>query len=491
MDVVWNLVKNNVYASVAVCVATLFYFLFLRRNSSYPPGPYNLPIVGYLPFLGSEPHEKMIQLAEKYGSIFSLRLGMSDVVVLADYDSVKEAFNKSAAIDRPANLFHFIPSEMGLASVNGEDWTEQRRYSIKTMRDLGLGKSKWEDLVQDEVRSFVRFLESHEGRGVRLHDPLLFTISNNILSLLFGAPLPQDDPRRVALDRGFRAFPDAFLQTGLQCVMPALSEALAKLGLGDRKAMKDDLVAFNTFVRKEIDHQKESIKHEDNEGFVCKYLNYMKSNSDKHSSFNESSLVGNVQAYIFGGIDTTVTTLHWALLAMAAHPGLQRRVHDELDRVLGAHEPRYADHDRLPYTMAAVLEVMRWRTLVAFNLLHETSADVTVGKYVIPKGTVLLGLLEAIHRDPKYWPEPDIYRPERFLDDNGQVIMKKESFVPFSTGKRRCVGENVAMVEVFVYFAAVMRRFGVSSAGACLNLKGTVGIVLVPEDQELRFELRD
>ncbi|XP_022256968.1 cytochrome P450 2D6-like [Limulus polyphemus] len=174
-------------------------------------------------------------------------------------------------------------------------------------------------------------------------------------------------------------------------------------------------------------------------------------------------LCGNVHAWFLGGSGTVRTTIEWCLKTMAAYPDVQKRVQNEIDSFIGRERlPSWDDHVHLPYTHAVLYEVQRWQTIAPLGVLRCTTEDTTVQGYNIPKGTVVMNNVWAVHNDPKYWKNPSEFFPEHFLNQEGTKFEKPEYFIPFSIGKRSCPGETLAQVELFLYFTSILQRFTVA-----------------------------
>ncbi|GIY91471.1 cytochrome P450 2J2 [Caerostris extrusa] len=139
---------------------------------------------------------------------------------------------------------------------------------------------------------------------------------------------------------------------------------------------------------------------------------------------------------LFGaGSETVRTSILWFIYCMAAFPDVQKRVQKEIMEVLGSERrPEYLDLKSMPYTHTVIMEIMRWKTIVPLNLMHCTVADTTVGGYDIPKGTIVIANFGNVHHDPRYWKEPEKFKPERFLSEDGKSIVKSSNFMPFSLG---------------------------------------------------------
>ncbi|XP_035231232.1 cytochrome P450 2J6-like, partial [Stegodyphus dumicola] len=422
---------------LTLCAVFLSVYLIFRRRKSYklPPGPTGLPLVGYLPFLSSEPFRDLDQLKRKYGGIFSIYMGRIYVVILGDFEIVKEAFSKPTTTDRPSKLFDFLPDGTGFSSVNGNEWVQQRRYCVRAMRDLGLGRTAWETLVQEEVDDVIKIVKEQNGKPVNITKWLTSSVSNNVSSLLFGRRMAVDDPRRQILDQSVNVVSQFFKQTGIRNFFPLVCDVLVKLGISEYARLHKKMVDFNSYVRKEVERRKNDSSIGCRETFIDGYLQEMKKReNDVKNTFNDRNLYGNLQAIFIGGSDTTRTSINWLLLVMAKFSNIQRKVQEEIDRVLGKDgKITWSERTSLPYTFAVIMEGQRWKTIAPLNTSRIAMEDIKIGGYDIPNGTTIIANNWGLHNDPKYWKDPDNFEPERFLlNDGKQVNFKSESYVPFS-----------------------------------------------------------
>ncbi|XP_035204425.1 cytochrome P450 18a1-like [Stegodyphus dumicola] len=150
--VVVNKIDSNVVLLLIILLCTIIYLYGTKKKYKLPPGPIGLPILGYLPFLGKEPHKTLSALAKKYGNVFGLYFGRQYAVVINEWTAVREAFGQSATTDKPPNFFDLMPNGLGFSGQNGSEWAEQRRFAIKAMKDVGLGRTRWEELVQVKIQ---------------------------------------------------------------------------------------------------------------------------------------------------------------------------------------------------------------------------------------------------------------------------------------------------------------------------------------------------
>ena len=149
---------------------------------------------------------------------------------------------------------------------------------------------------------------------------------------------------------------------------------------------------------------------------------------------NDIELIQVVNDFFLAGTETTSTTLRWALLYMMKYADVQERVQEEIDAVVGRDRlPQISDKPKLPYTEAVIHEIQRHGSIVFVSGIRYTRVDAEFRGYVIPKGTIILTNLRTATRDPTVWDDPEVFNPERFLDDEGRVKKMKEGMV-FGSG---------------------------------------------------------
>merc|ERR1712156_1002237 len=132
------------------------------------------------------------------------------------------------------------------------------------------------------------------------------------------------------------------------------------------------------------------------------------------------------------------------------YPKVQEKIHKEIDDVLDGNEPSLEDRVRLPYTDACIMEIQRLGSIAPMAVPHRTLKDVQINGYTIPQNTLVFSILYYILRDPDYWSEPNVFKPERFLTPDGSQVIKEERFIPFGIGKRYCLGETLARADLFI-----------------------------------------
>ncbi|XP_074810546.1 cytochrome P450 2D14-like [Natator depressus] len=217
---------------------------------------------------------------------------------------------------------------------------------------------------------------------------------------------------------------------------------------------------------------KKSLEHRVTEeaGFLCSAISSEKGRPfDPHlitkakehagSSFNDNNLRMVTVDLFTAGTETTSTTLRWALLYMLLHPDIQCKVHEEIDKVIGRdRSPQMEDQANMPYTSAVIHETQRCGDIVPAGVPHMTYRDTELQGFFIPKGTTVITNLTSVLKDETVWEKPHQFYPEHFLDADGQFV-KREAFLPFSAGRRVCLGEQLARMELFLFFTSLLQHF--------------------------------
>ena len=165
------------------------------------------------------------------------------------------------------------------------------------------------------------------------------------------------------------------------------------------------------------------------------------------------------------GHETSATALLWWSWLLAAHPDVQARVRDEVDAVLACRVPTADDTGALPYLGATLKEAMRLFPPVAAVMTRRLTRDVTVGGVRLPARTLVRVTPWLLHRDPRWWPEAEAFRPERFLPGAPHEI-PRGAYIPFGLGPRVCLGQHFAVLEMTLIAALVLQRFHLSPVEA-------------------------
>ncbi|XP_074121891.1 cytochrome P450 2J2-like isoform X2 [Sminthopsis crassicaudata] len=361
-----------------------------------------------------------------------------------------------AFIDRPQfALLVQVFKSFGLTLSNGQAWKQQRRFALMTLRNFGLGKKTLEDRIREEAMFLIEAIREEKGQPFDPHFQINNAVSNIICSVTFGHRFEYHDSQFRELLKSLDDI--TVLETRWECQLYNIFPWIMKLLPGPHKTFIKEWKKIESFIERVIEQHKEGLNPEEPQDFIDAYLKEL-SKDNIHSSFSEKNLVFCTLDLFFAGTETTSTTLRWALLYMALYPEIQGKIQEEIDRVIGqSRQPTMADKENMPYTYAAVHEVQRMGDILPFNVPRMAAFDTTLAGYHVPKGTIVLLNLTALHRDPKEWATPKTFNPEHFLENS--QFKKRESFLPFSMGKRVCLGEQLARAELFLFFTSLLQKF--------------------------------
>ncbi|GCB81018.1 hypothetical protein scyTo_0021767 [Scyliorhinus torazame] len=194
---------------VLLAALTIILLVYVNTGSkshgivNFPPGPAPLPVIGNLHMLDLKKLNKsLMELSEKYGTVFSVKLGPRSVVVLTGYETVKDALvNHADAFGERARIpiFETISKGHGIIFGHGDSWKQMRRFAITTLRDFGMGKKTIEDKIMEETDFLIKMIDSHKGKAFNPTVKLNSAVANIICSIVFGDRFNYEDETFVSL----------------------------------------------------------------------------------------------------------------------------------------------------------------------------------------------------------------------------------------------------------------------------------------------------
>ncbi|NXI54422.1 CP2DH protein, partial [Chloroceryle aenea] len=408
------------------------------------------------------------QLHKKYGNIFNLQNCWTNLVVLNGYKTVKEALVRRSEdfADRPyfpvyEHVGYGKKSEGNshgiIVARYGHVWKELRRFTLSTLRNFGMGKKSLEERVMEEAGFLCSAVNSEEGCPFDLRFLVNNAVCNVICTIVYGERFDYGDETFKKLLYLFENSlnEEAGFLTQLLNVVPIL---LHLPGV-PQKAFRGQK-AFMDFIDVLIDKHMQSWNPAHIRDFTDAFLKEMeKGKAAEEKGFNYNNLRLVTADLFAAGSETTSTTLRWAILYMILHPEIQSKVQEEINKVIGRERsPTMMDQASMPYTNAVIHEVQRYGDVVPVGLPHMTYRDTELQGFFIPKGTTVITNLSSVLKDEAFWEQPNEFYPEHFLDANGQFV-KPEAFLPFSAGHRVCLGEQLARMELFIFFTTLLQKF--------------------------------
>eukprot|EP00057_Strongylocentrotus_purpuratus_P032936 XP_789442.3 PREDICTED: cytochrome P450 2J6 [Strongylocentrotus purpuratus] len=435
----------------------------MTRPKNLPPGPTGIPLLG-VAFKLIRSRSDLLALfsswADKYGDITSFRAGPKLVVHLNSYEVISEAFRHPDLQSRPHSQMLTEMSgvgQLGLILGVGDSWKEHRKFTFSVFRSLGVGKKSYEDTIAAEMAQLGGAIE--EKKGTAFNPNVLFeqAVANVICSIVFGTQYQYSDTdfqhvlyllnniARLAGTGGWAFF----------IPIPGIS----KTPFGFVKQFVNTVDRLLAFSQAQLDSHMKDLDPDHPKDLIDQYLIKLEETQGAASYFDQLNLKYLISDLFIAGTETTTTTLKWCFIYMMAFPEVQSCVQAELDQVVGRERmPGWQDRKNLPYTCAVLMEVQRKGAVGAMGVPHVAAADVTIKGYTIPKDTIIFSNIWNVLNNKNFWNDSDAFTPERFLSEDGTLV-KRDDLIIFSTGRRVCIGEQIARMETFLGFTSLLHRF--------------------------------
>ncbi|KAM3914722.1 cytochrome P450 2D17-like [Leptodactylus fuscus] len=485
--------------SFIICLLLLDFLNSRKKYSSFPPGPKGVPFLGNILQVDlKNPQVTFRQMSKEYGSVFTLQYFWKKMVIVNGFNAMKEVLiDKSEdTADRPRlPIFEkvgYIGDTKGIVLAHyGNTWRDSRRFTLTTLRNFGMGKKSLEERVTEEAQCLYSAFESKKGCPFNPHFLINNAVSNVICSIAFGNRFEYDDQKFQKL----LSFFDAALKAEFGFLGQILNEIpfLTNIPwLIDRVIQPERQII--AFLKEVISEHKKTWNPNDIRDFIDSYLLEMtKVKEDGSCTLTEANLIYTTNDLFGAGTETTTTTLRWGLLYMILYPDIQSKVQEEIDQVIGRErKPTMGDVLNMPYTNAVIHEIQRCGDIIPLSIPHMTYRDVEFQGYIIPKGTTIITNLSSVLKDQHVWEKPFQFYPKHFLDENGKFV-KREAFIPFSAGRRVCLGEQLARMELFLFFTTLLQKltFEIPSDQPCPSENPFYALTLSPEPYSLRAVSRE
>ncbi|XP_044527072.1 cytochrome P450 2B11-like [Gracilinanus agilis] len=477
---------------LAIFLGLLLLLAKRPQKGNLPPGPLPLPLLGNLLHMGRHGILKsFLEFRDKYGDVFTVYLGTRRVVVLCGHEAVKKALVDNAEVFSgrgTLSIAELIFQRYGFFS-RYDGWKTLRRVSIATLRDFGMGKKSIEEQIKTEAQCLVEELQKSQGA---LLDPtfIFHSVTANIIcSIVFGERFSyQDTQFQEILNMFVEAF--TIISSSWMQLFEQFPNVL-KFFPGPHYRVLKIAQHLKDFISSNVERHQESLDPSSPRDFIDSFLLRIEKEKEiPGSEYHVKNLVLTVLSLFFAATETTSTTLRYGFLLLLKHPQVAEKVQEEIDQVVGKNRaPELKDRAQMPYTDAVIHEIQRFSDLLPLGLPHMVTEDTSFQGYFLPKGTDLFMLLSASLKDPCHFENPHIFDPNHFLDAQG-ALKKKEAFIPFSMGKRTCLGEGIARTELFLFFTTILQNFSLASSKPLEDLDirpQQSGFGTLPQTYKLRF----
>uniref|UniRef100_A0A914VYH8 Uncharacterized protein n=1 Tax=Plectus sambesii TaxID=2011161 RepID=A0A914VYH8_9BILA len=502
------LVSQSLHESAKEAYLIYYVYNFYRKVAKYPPGPTPLPIIGNLHQLEAiNTHKQFERWSKVYGPVFTVFFP-APTVIITHLPEIKEALIKKGDLfaDRPpgpiTDVFSYVKNG-GIGNSSGPSWREQRRFAVHTLRDFGMGRNVMEEKIMSSVATmFEQVDDCVAADAFDMNWPLQLCIGNIINELLLGYHWQADDCEKFihfkdCLEFLFRQMRERKSFMVIQAY-PWLKH-VPYLGYIGWHELRETMNNIFGFMASEIEEHKKQLDYDSEPtDFVAAYLQELKRRErtgESNEYLSERNLIGTLSDFWIAGMETTATTLRWAIVFLVAYQDVQKKMRKEIDEVVGRdRRPTMTDKMNLPYSTAVVLEMQRKANIVTFNVPRYTTAATEIGGHSIPAHTTIVAQITTVHDSSDAYSDPDRFDSAHFLESDGKAFNKTamDHLVPFSLGKRQCAGESLARMELFLVVFSLVQRYSldVPKGGALPDLTPIFGTVLTPHPYKCKVTLR-
>ncbi|KAI9449566.1 cytochrome P450 [Lactarius psammicola] len=470
---------------------------YRRRGITYPPGPPGWPIIGnILDVPAASPWLAHTEFSKKYGHIVYYRFFGKDIFVLNSIKAIKDLLEKRADVysDRP--VFPFLDM-MGwrwliVFQGYGESWRQGRKVLDRGLRPTGV--AVYRPMQQARARVLLRRLLAAPNQ-YRAHVELFQ--GGLILDMTYGYDVKGRDDRKLDVAVRMNKFAAEIFLPGALLIneLPFLRHIPAWLPYISYKPLAE----FGHNLGLEMVYEpmrfvKESIASGTaRPSLALEHLQEIEKLNGSDRSEAEETLAGTLGSLYSAGADTAVSSMMTFLVACLLHPEVQKKARDEIDAVVGRERlPTFEDRPGLPFIDAMCKEVLRWRPVVPLGVPHTATEDGVYEGFFIPKGALVVGNTWALFCDPSVYPEPDVFKPERFINTDGSLRDDPLLSSAFGYGKRICPGRHFVDSTLFIYAASLLSVFRIENVqGQGMKFEYSEGIASYPKPFKCSITPRD
>lgn len=410
------------------------------------PGPKPLPVIGNLLEFGRDPLGVLPRWAQQYGDVFRVRAGIPFVFITnpVDIETVlvdKERVFIKATDKYPQRAFARLVFGNGLLFSEGDFWRRQRRLAAPAFHHQRI--AAYGEIMVDYTERMLATWRNGETRNI--HEEMMQVTLAIVAKTLFNAEVAG-----AARDVG-AALDTIMHETTARMSMP-FHLPLRVPTPGNRRFLK----AINRIDAIIYRIAQERRASGTDTGDLLSML--IEAQDDDGSHMSDRQLRDEAVTLFVAGHETTALALSWTWYLLSQHPDVEARLVAEIHDVLGGHAPGVADLPQLRYAEQIIKESMRLYPPVWMVSPRLALRDVTIGGYHMPAGTILAIAPWVIHRDPRFYPDPERFDPDRWLPERSQTL-PKYAYLPFSGGPRICIGNSFAMMEAVLLLVAIAQRF--------------------------------
>lgn len=431
-------------------------------DAKIPPGPKGLPLFGSMFEYNRDPLGFLTRCAREYGDVSQIRLPGMAIYMLNHPEHIEYVLRGNHRNFVKDHFSHQLSALVGqgLITSEGEVWRRQRTMSAPVFQMHQI--QKYSEVMVDYTERMLAGWRDGETRDI--HHEMMHLTLDIVARTLFATDVAQ-----VAADIGrcLEAAMD-YYSNWITLLPPSLQWLPTPTVLRFRKAVKEmDRIIYGIIAQ----HRAQPPSADN---LLSRLL---AARDEQGQGMSDQQLRDELTTLILAGHETTALSLSYSFYLLTQHPDIEQKLAAEVTRVLAGRPPTAADLPNMPYTDWVVKEVMRLYP-PAWSVGREPLADCEIGGFLIPKGAQISISQYVVHRDPRWFQDPDAFRPERW-DNDFIKHLPRCTYFPFGDGPRTCIGNNFALLEAALILSATVQRYHLTSAPA-QTLKVSPSITLRP-----------
>lgn len=494
-------------------IGLLVFWIFQGKSSlDHFPHRTGWPIIGNLPQIRTDrPELTLTEWRKDLGDVFAVKMMNTSMLILNSYEAIYEALVKRG--DQFAGRPQVNAFRLGYITNNFQDlafsnpnarWKLLRKVSHKSIKMFDTGMKRIEEINLNVIDSMLDEFEVKRGESFNPKEIIYNSIMNIMTTLLLNQKYSKDDEL-------FKNFVE-IERTGLEVMSPGGKGVELDIFPWLRYFGNSTFKTLLELVKKQDrlwDLIKKDAQASSVDGLgVCNGLvgdlfreHYLRSKESLDASdvkLEELHLKLTTIDMIAAGTSTTSNSVYSFFNILIHHPKVQAKLRAEVDRIVGpGRHVSLDDRKDMPYTQATIYELLRYTSLVPFGLPHVTLTETSICGKPVPAGVQVLLNLWALHHDEDFWDAPYEFCPERFLDDDGQLVSashdNRRHLMSFGAGPRVCIGEILALGRLFLLIASVVQKFEMKQGlkkASCDAKDYKHGLVLTSDDYEVVLQMR-
>jgi cytochrome P450 len=415
---------------------------------TFPPGPRGYPLVGVLPNLRSNPIRTFIDAADRYGDLVHMKAGPYHGFLLSEPAHIRHVLQDNARNYHKSPLYARLRDTLGNGLLTSEDasWLRQRRLSQPAFHRQRLVAMA--DVMAACAQQMLERWDGIAAAGgtIDVVEEMMGLTQAIIVRTMFSTDL---GATAEVVNRTWpvinRRIGETFWATKLETSLPLPANRRFWRALAELDAVVYRIIADRRRTGR------------DEPDLLSMFLSAR--DEETGAVMTDRQLRDEVMTMLLAGHETTSLALSWTYYLLSQNPEIERRIADEVDRVIGAGRPSFEHLDRLVCIRRAIDESLRLYP-PAWGFSRLAMGDDDIGGYRVPKGSLVYLIPFVIHRRPKLWPDPGRFDPDRFTPEQ-EAARPKFAYIPFGGGPRGCIGNHFAMIEVQLIVAAIAQRYRV------------------------------